>query len=122
MYKIGFATTQEAYAAAVPVVFDGLDRLEKILTGKDYLVGDRLTEADVWLFVTIVRPSSPVSLPVNIELMCVCSGRFNLIRSTTASSRPTSATSATATPRSTSGCASSTGTMPCSRKRPTLTT
>ena len=55
MYKSGFATTQEAYESAVYPLFDSLDRLEKILEGKDYLVGDRLTEADVRLFVTIVR-------------------------------------------------------------------
>lgn len=54
VYKTGFAATQEAYEAAVVPLFDSLDRLEKILTGKDYLVGDRLTEADVRLFVTIV--------------------------------------------------------------------
>ena len=36
-------------------VFDALDKVEKILTGKDYLVGDKLTEADVRLWVTIVR-------------------------------------------------------------------
>ncbi|KAL1948842.1 hypothetical protein VTO73DRAFT_10648 [Trametes versicolor] len=55
VYKAGFATTQTAYEAAVIPLFDSLDRLEKILTGKDYLVGDQLTEADVRLFVTIVR-------------------------------------------------------------------
>jgi len=35
-------------------VFEGLDKIEKILTGKDYLVGGKLTEADIRLFVTIV--------------------------------------------------------------------
>ncbi|KAI0628529.1 glutathione S-transferase [Trametes polyzona] len=55
VYKAGFATTQQAYEAAVIPLFDSLDRLEKILTGKEYLVGDQLTEADVRLFVTIVR-------------------------------------------------------------------
>lgn len=55
VYKAGFATTQKAYEAAVIPLFESLDRLEKILTGKDYLVGDQLTEADVRLFVTIVR-------------------------------------------------------------------
>ncbi|KAH9852336.1 glutathione S-transferase [Lenzites betulinus] len=55
VYKSGFATSQKAYEAAVVPLFESLDRLEKILTGKDYLVGDRLTEADVRLFVTIVR-------------------------------------------------------------------
>ncbi|KAL1948841.1 hypothetical protein VTO73DRAFT_10647 [Trametes versicolor] len=55
VYKSGFATSQKAYEAAVVPLFESLDRLEKILTGKDYLVGDQLTEADVRLFVTIVR-------------------------------------------------------------------
>ncbi|KAI0676243.1 glutathione S-transferase [Trametes maxima] len=55
VYKSGFATTQNAYEAAVFPLFESLDRLEKILTGKDYLIGDQLTEADVRLFVTIIR-------------------------------------------------------------------
>ncbi|EIW54853.1 glutathione S-transferase [Trametes versicolor FP-101664 SS1] len=55
VYKSGFATSQKAYEAAVVPLFESLDRLEKILTGKDYLVGDQLTEADIRLFVTIVR-------------------------------------------------------------------
>jgi len=55
VYKSGFAQTQQAYETAVLPLFESLDRLEGILTGKDYLVGDRLTEADVRLFVTIVR-------------------------------------------------------------------
>ncbi len=55
VYKAGFATSQKEYEAAVIPLFESLDRLEKILTGKDYLVGNQLTEADVRLFVTIVR-------------------------------------------------------------------
>ncbi len=55
VYKAGFATSQKAYEAAVIPLFESLDRLEKILTGKDYLVGNELTEADIRLFVTIVR-------------------------------------------------------------------
>ena len=54
MYKAGFATTQKAYEDAVLPLFDSLDKLEKILSGKDHLVGNQLTEADVRLFVTIV--------------------------------------------------------------------
>jgi putative glutathione S-transferase len=54
VYKSGFATKQEAYETAVHKVFEGLDKVEKILTGKDYLVGGKLTEADIRLFVTIV--------------------------------------------------------------------
>lgn len=64
VYKAGFATTQQAYEAAVIPLFESLDRLEKILTGKDYLVGDQLTEADVRLFVTIVRIAAIVACAV----------------------------------------------------------
>ncbi|KAI0355843.1 glutathione S-transferase [Trametes cingulata] len=55
VYKAGFATAQHAYEAAVIPLFESLDRLEKLLTGKHFLVGDQLTEADVRLFVTIIR-------------------------------------------------------------------
>ncbi|EKM50486.1 uncharacterized protein PHACADRAFT_200431 [Phanerochaete carnosa HHB-10118-sp] len=55
VYRAGFAQTQKAYEDAVLALFSSLDRLEGILTGKDYLIGDRLTEADVRLFVTIIR-------------------------------------------------------------------
>jgi len=55
VYKSGFATTQEAYGKAVKAVFESLDKVEKILEGKDYLVGGTLTEADIRLYVTIVR-------------------------------------------------------------------
>jgi len=55
VYKSGFATTQEAYESNVKPLFASLDRLEGILKGKDYLIGDQLTEADVRLYTTIVR-------------------------------------------------------------------
>ncbi|EIN08215.1 glutathione S-transferase [Punctularia strigosozonata HHB-11173 SS5] len=55
VYKSGFATTSKAYEAAVYPLFESLDKLEKILEGKDYLVGDQLTEADIRLFPTIIR-------------------------------------------------------------------
>lgn len=46
--------SQQAYEKAVHDVFNSLDRVENMLHGKDYLVGHRLTEADIRLFVTIV--------------------------------------------------------------------
>ncbi|KZT25647.1 hypothetical protein NEOLEDRAFT_1133121 [Neolentinus lepideus HHB14362 ss-1] len=55
VYKSGFARTQTAYEAAVRPLFASLDRLEKMLEGKQYLIGDVLTEADIRLFVTIIR-------------------------------------------------------------------
>jgi putative glutathione S-transferase len=55
VYKAGFATTQEAYDAAVYPLFDSLDWLEERLSGQRYLMGERLTEADWRLFTTLVR-------------------------------------------------------------------
>ncbi|KAH9925006.1 glutathione S-transferase [Epithele typhae] len=55
VYRCGFASTQEAYKDAVTILFASLDRVEKMLTGKDFIVGDTLTEADVRLFVTVIR-------------------------------------------------------------------
>jgi putative glutathione S-transferase len=55
VYKSGFATSQEAYESNVKPLFESLDRVEKLLDGKDYLVGNTLTEADIRLFPTIIR-------------------------------------------------------------------
>ncbi|MCD1617090.1 glutathione S-transferase family protein [Salipiger manganoxidans] len=55
VYKAGFATTQEAYDAAVVPLFETLDWLEARLAGQRYLMGDRLTEADWRLFTTLIR-------------------------------------------------------------------
>jgi putative glutathione S-transferase len=55
VYKAGFASTQAAYAAAARGVFVMLDELEARLGSQRYLFGDRLTEADVRLFVTLIR-------------------------------------------------------------------
>ena len=54
VYKAGFASSQGAYDEAVAGVFAMLDRLEDHLIG-DYLFGDRFTEADIRLFVTLIR-------------------------------------------------------------------
>lgn len=55
VYRCGFASTQEAYEKAFEVLFGSLDRLETFLEGKRYLVGEQLTEADIRLFVTLIR-------------------------------------------------------------------
>lgn len=56
VYQAGFATTQAAYEEAYLKVFAALDMLERHLAdGRDYLFGQRLTESDVRLFVTLVR-------------------------------------------------------------------
>ena len=55
VYKAGFATAQNAYAAAFAALFDELDALEARLDCGRYLCGARLTEADIRLFTTLVR-------------------------------------------------------------------
>ncbi|MGU3664368.1 glutathione S-transferase family protein [Methylobacterium sp. A49B] len=55
VYKAGFATAQDAYANAVQALFDELDALEQRLDRGRYLLGARLTEADIRLFTTLVR-------------------------------------------------------------------
>ena len=55
VYRAGFATTQEAYEEAVVALFDALDDLEQQLSDQDYLVRNRLTEADIRLFTTLIR-------------------------------------------------------------------
>ena len=55
VYKSGFATTQEAYDAAVHPLFDTLDWLDARLSDHRYLMGDQITEADWRLFTTLVR-------------------------------------------------------------------
>ena len=55
VYKAGFATTQDAYDAAVKPLFASLDWIEDILGGNRFLMGDTLTEADWRLFTTLVR-------------------------------------------------------------------
>jgi putative glutathione S-transferase len=54
VYKAGFASNQSAYDEAVEGVFTMMDRLEDALTGT-YIFGDRFTETDIRLFVTLIR-------------------------------------------------------------------
>ncbi|MVT06435.1 glutathione-dependent reductase [Enterobacter sp. 10-1] len=55
VYRAGFATTQESYQEAVNDVFSMLDWLEQHLSTRDFLSGETLTEADIRLFVTLIR-------------------------------------------------------------------
>jgi len=55
VYRAGFATTQQAYEEAVLPLFETLDWLERQLSGGEWLVGGRMTEADIRLFTTLVR-------------------------------------------------------------------
>lgn len=55
VYKAGFATSQEAYEEAFDTLFARLDWMDERLATQRYLAGDRLTEADLRAFTTLVR-------------------------------------------------------------------
>jgi glutathionyl-hydroquinone reductase len=55
VYKCGFASSQGAYERAYDTLFARLDALSERLAGQRYLIGDTITEADVRLWVTLVR-------------------------------------------------------------------
>lgn len=55
VYRAGFARTQEAYEEAYDMVFARLDELEERLSHRRYLFGDKITESDVRLYVTLAR-------------------------------------------------------------------
>lgn len=55
VYKAGFAQSQTAYEQAYDALFARLDQLEERLSGSRYLFGDRITDADVRFYVTLVR-------------------------------------------------------------------
>ncbi|MCH1864909.1 glutathione S-transferase family protein [Nocardioides sp. CFH 31398] len=55
VYKCGFAGNQSAYEKAYDELFAALDWLEERLTGRRYLMGSSITEADVRLFTTLAR-------------------------------------------------------------------
>ena len=55
VYKAGFATSQDVYAAAAYEVFQTLDALEEQLSTRRYLFGASPVETDWRLFVTLIR-------------------------------------------------------------------
>jgi putative glutathione S-transferase len=55
VYRAGFATSQSAYDEAIDDLFAALSRWDAILGEQRYLAGDRLTEADVCMFTTLIR-------------------------------------------------------------------
>ncbi|PRP86335.1 hypothetical protein PROFUN_05476 [Planoprotostelium fungivorum] len=55
VYKTGFATSQTAHEEAFDKLFVALDKAEKILSENRYLCGEDFTEADIRLWVTLIR-------------------------------------------------------------------
>jgi putative glutathione S-transferase len=55
VYKAGFAQSQAAYEQAYNELFAELDELEARLGKSRYLFGDKITDSDVRLYVTLAR-------------------------------------------------------------------
>ncbi|MEU6701521.1 glutathione S-transferase C-terminal domain-containing protein [Pseudonocardia sp. NPDC046786] len=55
VYKCGFASSQAAYERAYQALWTRLDALSDHLSTRRYLVGDTITQADIRLWVTLVR-------------------------------------------------------------------
>lgn len=55
VYQAGFASHQVAYDEAVEKVFNSLNSLEQHFNQFSFLVGEQFTEADIRLFVTLIR-------------------------------------------------------------------
>ncbi|CAN0861830.1 Glutathionyl-hydroquinone reductase YqjG [Linum grandiflorum] len=55
VYRCGFARKQSQYEEAIRELYESLDNCEAILNKQRYICGDALTEADIRLFVTLIR-------------------------------------------------------------------
>lgn len=53
--QCGFAGTQAAYDKDVSILFNSLDRADKLLGTRRYLAGSVMTISDVRLYVTLCR-------------------------------------------------------------------
>lgn len=55
VYRCGFAQAQDKYDAAARLLFSALDEYEALLSGRRFLCGDALTEADIRFAMTLFR-------------------------------------------------------------------
>jgi len=82
VYRCGVAPSQELYDNAIDDVTTALQKAEKVVKKKGFLTGDRLTESDVRLFVTLIRFDEVyrILFNVNTKQISRMSGLFNYTR------------------------------------------
>ncbi|KAJ1799351.1 S-glutathionyl-(chloro)hydroquinone reductase [Coemansia sp. RSA 2399] len=80
VYKTGFASTQDAYEKHCVPLFQSLDRIENILAENEFLLGTRLTEADIRLFTTIVRFDPVYHGHFKCNIKQIATGYPNILR------------------------------------------
>ncbi|KAJ2624346.1 S-glutathionyl-(chloro)hydroquinone reductase [Coemansia sp. RSA 1358] len=80
VYKSGFATAQAAYEKNCIALFKSLDRIENILGNNEFLLGSRLTEADIRLFTTMVRFDPVYHGHFKCNLKQIATGYPNILR------------------------------------------
>jgi len=73
VYKCGFAKLQQAYDEAVTEVFEALEKVECILSESRYLAGNSFTEADLRLFMTLVRFDEVYVVYFKTNIRCISS-------------------------------------------------
>ena len=71
VYKAGFAANQEAYEKAYQALFQTLNEMDQLLGQQKYLVGEKITEADIRFFTTLLRfdPVYYVHFKCNLKLI-----------------------------------------------------
>ena len=55
VYRCGLATSQFKYDEAASILTEALDKANELVSKRGFLIGEKLTESDVRLFVTLVR-------------------------------------------------------------------
>jgi putative glutathione S-transferase len=71
VYRCGFATSQQAYDKAIDDLTIAFDRVDEILQKQRYIAGSQLTEADIRLFVTLVRFDEVYQVYFKTNTRCV---------------------------------------------------
>lgn len=82
VYRCGFAKNQVAYDHAISALCEAYDRADDILQSQRYLTGDTLTDADIRLFVTLIRFDEVYSIyfKANARLVLLTPSLLNFCR------------------------------------------